>query len=220
MRKHRPTLLALTLLLVLVVGCNWPLSHPDTEPPAATRSSSPEVESPGEQDGGRREVAVSTATGPATAFVSPLVTPTADSAGPTPVAVLGRGGLFSGRTIRFDLPEGYHVLEGVDGGCFVYHETLPGFLVLYPTAGGASKTLTDLLNATTNTQRTESPLEVDIGGLTFVGLFVETDTDDRIFLAAAEGWALVAQGPVDGWPTLAAGLNQVLVSLTFEEGTR
>ena len=78
--------------------------------------------------------------------------------------------------------------------------------------------LAELLNATTSLRHTELPLEVDIGERTFMGLFVETDADSRLFLAAADGWALVAQGPVEDWPALAAGLNQVLTSLSFEEG--
>jgi hypothetical protein len=152
------------------------------------------------------------------AFVSPLAMPGQAALPPTPVTVLGHGGLFSGRRLRFDLPEGYHTLEGLDGGCFLYHESLPGFLVLYPEAGEPGEMLAELLNATTSLRHTELPLEVDIGERTFMGLFVETDADSRLFLAAADGWALVAQGPVEDWPALAAGLNQVLTSLSFEEG--
>ena len=160
---------------------------------------------------------------PATAFVSPLATPETDleeprsTTSPTPVVVPGRGGLFSGRTIRFDLPEGYRVLEGVEGGCFLYHESLPGFLVLYPASGEPAETLAALLNATVDTLRSEPPLEVDLGSLTFVGLFVETEAGDRLFLAASDEWVLVAQGPVGEWPSLAAGLNRVLTSLSFQE---
>lgn len=211
MRKHTRTMASL-LLAVLLVGCNWPLSHPEAEPLAAARTSSSKVEPSLKRDAS-----------PATAFVSPLATPGTDmeeprsTTDPTPVVVLGRGGLFSGRTIRFDLPEGYRVLEGVEGGCFLYHESLPGFLVLYPASGEPAETLAALLNATVDTLRSEPPLEVDLGGLTFVGLFVETETGDRLFLAAADEWALVAQGPVGEWPSLAAGLNRVLVSLSFEE---
>jgi hypothetical protein len=221
MHRRRPTLILL-LLAALLAGCNWPLSHLESEPLAAGRTSSPGVEPPAERGGGRQEGAPSPATGLAAVFVSPLATaghaatpsiPTAS----TPLVVLGRDGLFSGRTVRFNLPEGYRVLEGLDGGCFLYHESLPGFLVFYPAAGEPGETLAGLLNATSGVRRTEPPLEVDLGGLTFVGLFVETETDSRLFLAAAEGWALVAQGPVAGWPTLAAGLNRVLISLSFEE---
>ena len=219
MRRHGQ-ILVLLLLAVLLAACNWPLSHPETEPLAAARASSPGVEPPRARGGGRQEGVPSVASSPATAFVSPLATPGQAATFPTPVAVLGRGGLCSGRSVRFDLPEGYRVLEGLDGGCFLYHESLPGFLVLYPEVGEPANTLASLLNATPHLHRTESPLEVEIGGLTFLGLFVETDTDDRLFLGAAEGWALVAQGPIDEWPTLAAGLNQVLVSLSFEEDAR
>jgi len=206
MRKHT-RILASLLLAVLLVGCNWPLSHPETEPLAAARTSSSKVEPSLNRDAS-----------PATAFVSPLVTPGTDlTTNPTPVVVLGRGGLFSGRTIRFDLPEGYRVLEGVEGGCFLYHESLPGFLVLYPALGEPAETLAALLNATVDTRRSEPPLEVDLGGLTFVGLFVETEAGDRLFLAAADEWALVAQGPVREWPTLASGLNRVLTTLSFQK---
>jgi hypothetical protein len=141
-----------------------------------------------------------------------------------PVTMQGNGGLFSGRRLRFDLPEGYRVLEALDGGCFLYPaphgaaESLPGFLALYPEAGEQGEVLAELLNATIGLHRTETPLEVDLGGLTFVGVFVETDPGSRLFLAAADGWALIVQGPVEDWPGLAAGLNQVLTSLSFQEG--
>jgi hypothetical protein len=134
--------------------------------------------------------------------------------------VVEGGGPFFGRSLRFDLPEGFRVLEGTDGGCFLYHEAIPGFLVLYPAAGEPAEVLAALLNANADTRRVEPPLEVDVGGRTFTGLFVETGTGNRLFLAAAEGWTLVAEGPADRWPALAAGLNRVLVSLAFEEETR
>lgn len=214
--------LVLMLLAVLLAACNWPLSHPETEPLAAARTSFPGVEPPQEQGGGRQTGDSSAAAGPATAFVSPLDKPGQAATLPapttsTPVTILGYEGLFSGRSLRFDLPEGYQVLEGLDGGCFLYHESLPGFLVLYPQAGEAGEMLVELLNATTGLRRTEPPMEVDLGGLTFVGLFVETDPGSRLFLAATDGWVLVAQGMVEDWPSLAAGLNQVLTSLSFEE---
>lgn len=204
MCRYRQTL-SLLLLAILVGGCNWPFSYPAA--PGATAVA---------------ETPTWTVVAD-TAHLSPLATPKQElkgprsAASPTPVVVLGRGGLFSGRAIRFDLPAGYRALEGVDGGCFLYHESLPGFLVLYPASGEPAETLAGLLNATANTRRTEPPLVVDLGGLTFVGLFVETEADDRLFLAATEDWALVAQGPVSEWPTLASGLNRVLTSLSFEE---
>jgi len=203
MRKHR-AILALPLVVVLVAGCIWPFPETTAQPATTTANTTD------------RTVAGNTT------YLSPLVTPGTDleeprsTTSPTPV-VLGRGGLFSGRTIRFDLPEGYRVLEGVDGGCFLYHESLPGFLVLYPASGEPAETLAALLNATVDTLRSEPPLEVDLGSLTFVGLFVETEAGDRLFLAAADEWALVAQGPVSEWPSLAAGLNRVLTTLSFQK---
>jgi hypothetical protein len=210
-----PVLLLLTLLLA---ACNWPLSHPETEPLAVGTASSPEIQLTGAEGGRRQNRDPSAATSPAMAFVSPLATPGQAAPPPTPVTVLGHEGLFSGRRLGFDLPEGYHTLEGLDGGCFLYHESLSGFLVLYPEASESSQVLAELLNATTGLRRTESPLEVDIGVRAFMGLFVETDAHSRLFLAAADGWVLVAQGPVEDWPALAAGLNQVLTSLSFKEG--
>jgi hypothetical protein len=217
MPKHTrtPVLLLLTLLLA---ACNWPLSHPETEPLAVGTPPSPTIQPAGAEGGGRQSRDSSAATSPATAFVSPLATPGQAAPPPTPATVVGHEGLFSGRRLGFDLPEGYHTLEGLDGGCFLYHESLPGFLVLYPEAGESSEMLAELLNATAGLRRTESPLEVDLGRLTFVGLFVETNAGSRLFLAAADGWVLVAQGPVEDWPALASGLNQVLTSLSFKEG--
>lgn len=222
-------ILTLLLLAILLAACNWPLSHPETEPLAAGTASSPAVQASGEGGRGRPTRTLSTATGPATALVSPVATPGQAVTIPIPTAsqpatTQGDGGLFSGRRLRFDLPEGYRVLEALDGGCFLYPaprgvtESLTGFLVLYPEAGEPGEILAGLLNATTALHRTETPLEVDLGGLTFVGLFVETDPGSRLFLAAADGWALVVQGPVEEWPGLAAGLNQVLTSLSFKEG--
>lgn len=124
---------------------------------------------------------------------------------------------FTGRALRFDLPAGYRVLEATDGGCFIYHESTPGFLVLYRTTASPEEALAGLLGATSGLHRTESPLQVEIGGMTFAGLFVETEADERIFLAAAEGWSLVSQGSAGDWLLLATGLNQVLHSLSFEE---
>jgi hypothetical protein len=217
MPKHTrtPVLLLLTFLLA---ACNWPLSHPETESLAVGTAPSMEIQPTGAEGGGRQNRNSSAATSPAMAFVSPLAMPGQAALPPTPVTVLGHGGLFSGRRLRFDLPEGYHTLEGLDGGCFLYHESLPGFLVLYPKAGESGQMLAELLNTTTGLRRTESPLEADIGEQTFMGLFVETDADSRLFLAAADGWVLIAQGPVEDWPALAAGLNQVLTSLSFKEG--
>jgi hypothetical protein len=223
MPKHTrtPVLLLLTFLLA---ACNWPLSHPETESLAVGTAPSMEIQPTGAEGGGRQNRNSSAATSPAMAFVSPLATPGQTAPPPTPVTVLGHEGLFSGRRLRFDLPEGYHTLEGLDGGCFLYPapggaaESLPGFLVLYPEAGESGEMLAELLNATTGLRRTESPLEVDIGGLTFVGLFVETNDVSRLFLAAADGWILVAQGLVEDWPALASELNQVLMSLSFKEG--
>lgn len=132
-------------------------------------------------------------------------------------SAIAPGRIFSGQSVRFTLPEGYQVLEGLDGGCFLYHESLPGFLVLYPEAGEPDEIVTRLLNATADLRHIEPPLEVDLGRLTFVGLFVETDLDRRLFLAAANGWALVVQGPIDDWPILATGFNRVLMSISFKE---
>ena len=103
---------------------------------------------------------------------------------------------------------------------------LSGVLILLAMVGAIwvarerhpAEVLAELLNATIGLHRTETPLEVDLGGLTFVGVFVETDPGSRLFLAAADGWALIVQGPVEDWPGLAAGLNQVLTSLSFQEG--
>jgi hypothetical protein len=209
---------ALLLLAILLASCNWPLSHPEAEPLVAAKASSPEGAPSLKEDRGRQTRDSSAVTGSATAFVSPLATPGQATLPPTSAPVPGHSGLFSGRSLRFDLPEGYRVLEGLDGGCFLYHESLPGFLILYPQLGEPRAMLAELLNATTGLRRTESPLEVDISGLTFVGLFVETDAGSRLFLAAADGWVLVAQGPAEDWPTLAGGFNQVLTSLSFKEG--
>ena len=209
--------LVLMLLVGLLAACNWPLSHPETEPLAAATASSPGVESPQQRGRGHQTGDSPAASSPATTFVSPLATPGQAAPLPTPVAIQGRGGLFSGRSLRFDLPEGYRVLEGLDGGCFLYHESLPGFLLLYPEAGETGEMLAEMLNATAGLHRTEPPLEVDLGGLTFVGLFAETGSGNRLFLASADGWVLVAQGPVEDWSALATGLNQVLTSLSFEE---
>jgi hypothetical protein len=217
MHRHRQ-ILALLLLTSLLAACNWPLSHPEAEPLAAVKTSSPEAAPSLKRDGGRQSGDSSAVTGPATAFVSPLATPGQAAQLPTPVAILEHDGLFSGRSLRFNLPEGYRVLEGLNGGCFLYHESLPGFLVLYPDTGEPGDRLAELLNATAGIRRTEPPLEVDLGGLTFVGLFVETEPGSRLFLAATDGWVLVVQGPVEDWPNLAAGLNQVLTSLSFKEG--
>ena len=209
---------ALLLLAILLASCNWPLSHPQAEPLAAAKASSPEVTPAPKESGGRQTGDSSAVTGPVTAFASPLAIPGQAASPPAPVAIVARDGLFSGRSLRFNLPEGYRVLEGLYGGCFLYHESSPGFLVLYPQAGDASEMLAELLNATPNTRHTELPLEVDLGGLTFVGLFVETDPGSRLFLAVADSWVLVAQGPAENWPNLAGGFNQVLTSLSFKEG--
>lgn len=222
-------ILTLLLLAILLAACNWPLSHPETEPLAAGTASSPAVQ-PSEEEGRAHPSGDSLpATGPATALVSPVATPGQAVTIPIPMdsqpaTMQGDSGLFSGRRLRFDLPEGYRVLEALDGGCFLYPapanaaESLPGFLALYPEAGEPGEMLAELLNATAGLRRTEPPLEVDLGGLTFVGAFVETDPGSRLFLAAADGWALVVQGPVEDWPNLAADLNQVLMSLSFQEG--
>jgi len=209
---------ALLLLAILLASCNWPLSHPEAEPLAAFKASSPEATPAPKESGGRQTGDSSAVTGPATASVSPLATPDQAASPPAPVAIVARDGLFSGRSLRFNLPEGYRVLEGLDGGCFLYHESLPGFLILYPQLGEPGEMLAELLNTTTGLRRTESPLEVDLDELTFVGLFVETDAGSRLFLAAADGWVLVVQGPAESWPTLADGFNQVLTSLSFKEG--
>lgn len=199
------SILALLLVAVLAAGCIWPISE-TTDQPESTVSDTP-----------------ISAVAAATTFLSPLGASEITASGsPTATeitsAIPTHGESFSGRSIGFDLPEGYRVLEGLDGGCFLYHESLPGFLVLYPDVGKPGEVLTQLLHATTGIQYTEPPLEVDLGGLTFAGLFVETGAGSRLFLAAADGWVLVAQGPVEGWSTLAAGLNRVLTSLSFEEG--
>lgn len=215
---------ALLLLAILLASCNWPLSHPEAEPLAAAKTSSPEATPAPKENGGRQTGDSSAVTGPATAFVSPLATPDQAASPPAPVAIVARDGLFSGRSLRFNLPEGYRVLEGLDGGCFLYPapgsaaESMPGFLVLYPQLGEPGEMLAELLNATNGLRRTESPLEVDLDELTFVGLFVETDAGSRLFLAAADGWVLVAQGPAENWPNVAGGFNQVLTSLSFKEG--
>lgn len=189
------------VLLILVAGCNWPFSGPAARPTTTARP-------------------IPTGLG-AKASPPAIEEPTRAAAGATaPDMVVAGGGPFRGRSLRFDLPEGYRVLEGTDGGCFLYHETMPGFLVLYPVAGEPAETLAGLLNATVDIHRAGPPLEVDIGGLTFTGLFVETGTGERLFLAAADGWALVAEGPTDRWSALVTGLNRVLVSLSFEEDAR
>ena len=221
MHKRTPTLVLL-LLAGLLAACNWPLSHLETEPLAAATATLPEIqanrESRGQQNSGSSAIS-----SPVTAFDSPLDTSRTVGMvlGPTTtedLAIQGHDEPFSGRSLRFNLPEGYRVLEGVDGGCFLYHELLPGFLILYPQLGEPGEMLAELLNATTGLRRTESPLEVDLDGLTFVGLFVETDPGSRIFLAVADSWVLVAQGPAENWPNLAGGFNQVLTSLSFKEG--
>ena len=208
MNTHRARILAHArrialgiLLLVLVAGCNWPFSGPAARPTTTARpiptglgakASPPAIEEP------TRAAADATA----------------------PDIVVEGGGPFRGRSLRFDLPAGYRVLEGTDGGCFLYHATIPGFLVLYPVAGEPTEVLAGLLNAAADTRRAEPPLEVDIGGLTFTGLFVEVGAGERLFLAAAGGWALVAEAPGDRWSALVTGLNRVLVSLSFEEDAR
>ena len=221
MHKRTQTLVLL-LLAGLLAACNWPLSHPETEPLAAATAALPEFgtdrESRGQQNR-RSSVAIS----PVTAFDSPLDTSGTVGTvhGPTvaeDVAIQGHDEPFSGRKLRFDLPEGYRALEGVDGGCFLYHESLPSFLILYPQSGAAEEMLAEMLNATAAVRRTELPLEVDLGERTFIGLFVEVDAGNRLFLGAADGWGLVVQGPADEWPALASGLNQVLSSLAFKEG--
>jgi hypothetical protein len=181
-------------ILLLAASCGLPGSPPAAGAPPATAQTGPTA----------RPIHLATAT------LTPAPLPT--NAGPESVEQHGR---FSLR-----LPAGYHALEGIDGGVFVYHDTLPGFLVLYPAPGDPAATLTGLLNATAHTRRVETPLETEIGGLAFAGLFLETSGGDRLFLSAAEGWALVVQGPAEHWPSLAAGLNQALTSLTFEEATR
>jgi hypothetical protein len=203
---HRQIQIAsLLLLAALLATCNWPLSHLETEPLAAARTFVPAVEP------GRAPVTVA-----APAPVSPLATP---GQGVWPERVIvEQGGPFSGQSLEFGLPPGYQVLEGVEGGCFLYHEALPGFMILYRAAGEPVETLASLVEATANNRRSEPPLEVDLGGLTFVGLFVETEAGARLFLAAADGWGLVVQGPVGHWPLLAGGWNRVLRSLTFKEG--
>lgn len=189
------------LLLFLVAGCNWPFSGPAARPTTTARPVPADMQ--------------------ATVLPRPTQEParTAAAATASDIVVAG-GGPFRGRSLRFDLPTGYHALESTDGGCFLYHETIPGFLVLYPAASEPTETLAGLLNAMADARRAEPPLEVDVGGLTFTGLFVETGTGERLFLAAAGGWALVAEGPADRWPALVAGLNRVLVSLSFEEDAR
>jgi hypothetical protein len=214
-------ILSLLLLAVLLAGCNWPLAHPETEPLAA-RSRSLQAKTSQEGDKGYQD-AISAVDTPETAPGRSLETSVPAATLPIPAIssqamVVGGSGLFSGQTLRFDLPAGYQVLEGIDGGCFLYHESLPGFLVLYPKEGEASDTLAGLLNATPGVYRTGLPLEVDLGGLAFTGLFVDTDAGSRLFLAAAGGWALVAQAPAGDWPALASGLNQMLRSLSMEEG--
>lgn len=208
MNTHRARILAHArrialgiLLLVLVAGCNWPFSGPAARPTTTARPMPADMQ--------------------ATVSPRPIQQPTRPAADATArdIVVEG-GGPFQGRSLRFDLPAGYRVLEGTDGGCFLYHATIPGFLVLYPVAGEPTEVLAGLLSATADTRRAEPPLEVDIGGLTFTGLFVEVGVGERFFLAAADGWALVAEGPGDRWSALVAGLNRVLVSLAFEEGTR
>jgi hypothetical protein len=206
--SRKGPILAFLLLIALLAGCNWPLSHLETEPLAAARESSTEA--------GPTPERRATGTEAATAFVSPLVTP--PSATDAAQAATEREvGPFSGRSLRFDLPAGYRALEGLDGGSFVYPESLPGFLILYPEEGEPAETLAGLLDATPAVRRVEPPLQVELGGLPFVGLFVETEPGDRLFLAAADGWGLVVQGPASDWASLAAGLNRVLVSLAFQE---
>jgi hypothetical protein len=144
---------------------------------------------------------------------------------PTPAPTLPT--LRANGPFTFVLPEGYRLLEADGGGCFVYHETLPGFLVLYPAPdkageapGKAGEALDRLLAAVPDVRDSEALLEVDVGGRTFTGLFVETHAGNRLFLAAAAGdpdWVLVVQGPAGQWPALAAGFNRVLTTLVFEE---
>ncbi|MBN1660436.1 MAG: hypothetical protein JXA93_18700 [Anaerolineae bacterium] len=214
--------LVLLLLAGLLAACNWPLSHPETEPLAAATAALPEIGSERESRGQQNE-RPSAAVSPLIAFDSPLDTPGTVGTVPGPtvaedVAIQGHDEPFGGRRLRFDLPEGYRALEGVDGGCFLYHESLPGFLIFYPQSGEAGEMLAGMLNATAAVRRTELPLEVDLGERTFIGLFVEVDAGNRLFFAAADGWGLVVQGPAEEWPALASGLNQVLSSLTFTEG--
>ena len=216
MRRYRQ-MLVLLLLAMLPVGCNWPLSHPETEPLAAARTSLPAVPIAVKEEGGSQATAPASTRDALTEFLSPPATAEQVATLPARADAPTHDGLFSGRSLHFELPAGFHALEGLDGGCFLYHERLPGFLVLYPQEGDPAETLAGLLNATPGLRRTEPPLEVDLGGLTFVGLFVETESGSRLFLAAAEGWALVAQGPAEDWPGLAAGLNRVLTSLSVEE---
>jgi hypothetical protein len=194
MRNSR-SLLCLLPILFLVSACGLPDSH---AAPQATPTTHP--------------VYLATAT------LTPAPAATDPATGPATIEQRGRFSL--------TVPAGYHALEGIDGGCFLYPtpastaDAWPGFLVLYPAPGSAAEILTSLLNATADARRLETPLEVDVGGLTFAGLFLETSAGDRLFLAAADGWALVAQGPADRWATLAVGLNQALTSLSFEEETR
>jgi hypothetical protein len=189
----RSAVLCLLPILLLLSACGLPGFEGPAQ--AAVVSQSATVT--------RRPPALPTAT----------LTPTASPTPPT---------LQEGGPLSLTLPDGYYALQSDDGGVFVYHETPPGFLILYRTAGDPAGTLTRLLNDTRDVSRTEPPLEVEIGGRTFAGLFVETRTGDRLFLAAAEDtptevWTLVVQGPAEQWPALAAGFNQVLLSLTFEE---
>ena len=201
-RHRQAQVLALWLLAVLLAACNQPLAHLEAGPLAVARTAFPERRT------GR----------PATAFVSPLSTPASPTLS-TPLAVAS-GGSFSGRSLHFDLPPGYQVLEATDGGCFLYPASRSGFLVLYRDTGQLEARLAGLLAATPGLRDSEPLLEVDLGGRTFVGLFVETKAGQRLFLAAAEDWTLVVQGPLDDWPTLAGALNQMLRSLTFEEEAR
>lgn len=221
MHKHTQTLVLL-LLAGLLAACNWPLSHLETEPLAAATATLPELQDNRESRGQQNSGASATSS-PMTAFDSPLdISRTLGTVlGPTTteaLAIQGHGEPFSGRRLRFDLPEGYRVLEGVDGGCFLYHESLPGFLILYPQSDESGETLAEMLDTTAAVRRTELPLEVALGELAFIGLFAEVDVGNRLFLAATNGWVLVVQGPAEEWPALASGLNQVLSSLTFKEG--
>lgn len=123
----------------------------------------------------------------------------------------------SGRALRFELPTGYRALEALDGGVLIYHESTPGFLALYRVEDPPEETMGALLAGTANVRRSETPLQVDVGGRAFNGLFVGTAEGSRLFLAATEGWGLVVQGSIADWPALASGFNGVLRTLTFEE---
>lgn len=210
MRRHIFVALTLGLLLLAAASCNWPLDEPTSQTADVGRSTiSP----------------LPTATRSSAETGSAATQSTVDATTETPTisassVSLPADGLFVGRSVRFDLPDGYRVLEGDDGGCFIYAESTPGFLILYPTEDDELAHVTQLLSSTSRLSRTETPLEADVGGLTFTGVFGETGSGSRLFLAAAEGWGLVVQAPADGWHALASDLNQVLLSTSFEEEAR